>query len=229
MTTFPASSADDELVARVAQNLTSLRARIATTGRDPETIRIVAVTKTFGVDAVRAALANGLRHVGENYLDELETKSAQSRDLDISWHFLGALQSNKIARVCAHAQVVSTVSRLKELEKIAATNDRPQLYLQVDYTGGATRNGAAASEVPELLRRARDLELDVRGLMTVAAPDLVQARSAFTNLNAMRVDQGLIECSMGMSDDLEIACELGTTELRIGRALLGERDAHSVA
>jgi uncharacterized pyridoxal phosphate-containing UPF0001 family protein len=167
--------------------------------------------------------------VGENYLDELETKSAQSRDLDISWHFLGALQSNKIARVCAQAQVVSTVSRLKELEKIAATNDRPQLYLQVDYTGGATRNGAAASEVPELLRRARDLELDVRGLMTVAAPDVVQARSAFTNLNAMRVDQGLIECSMGMSDDLEIACELGTTELRIGRALFGERDAHSVA
>ena len=229
MTTFPASSADAELVARVAQNLTRLRSRIATTGRDPESIRIVAVTKTFGVDAVRAAHANGLHHVGENYLDELETKYAQSRDLQISWHFLGALQSNKIARVCAHARVVSTVSRLKELERIAATDDHPQLYLQVDYTGGATRNGAAASEVPALLGRARDLELDVRGLMTVAAPDVVQARSAFAKLSAMRVDQGLIECSMGMSDDLEIACELGTTELRIGRALFGERDAHSVA
>ncbi|HUZ41450.1 MAG TPA: YggS family pyridoxal phosphate-dependent enzyme [Acidimicrobiales bacterium] len=229
MTTFPASFADAELVARVAQNLTQLRARIATTGRDPETVRIVAVTKTFGVETVRAALANGLRHVGENYVDELETKYAQSRDLEISWHFLGALQSNKIARVCAHAQVVSTVSRTKELEKIAATNDRPQLYVQVDYTGGATRNGAAASEVPELLRRARNLELDIRGLMTVAAPDEAQARSAFAKLSALRVDQGLVECSMGMSDDLEIACELGTTELRIGRALFGQRDPHSVA
>jgi pyridoxal phosphate enzyme (YggS family) len=229
MTTFPASSAEAELVARVASNLRGLRTRIASAGRDPETIRIVAVTKTFGVEAVRAALANDLDHVGENYVDELETKYSQSRDLEVVWHFVGALQSNKIARVCAHAHVVSTVSRLKELERIAATNARPQLYVQVDYTGGVTRNGAAASEVPELVRRARDLELDVRGLMTVAAPDGAQARSAFTKLSALCADQGLVECSMGMSDDLEIACESGSTELRIGRALFGERDAHSVA
>ena len=97
MTTSPASSANPELVARVAQNLATLRARIAATGRDPDTIRVVAVTKTFGVDAVRAAAANGLRDLGENYVDELETKYAQSRDLDLSWYFLGALQSNKIA------------------------------------------------------------------------------------------------------------------------------------
>jgi uncharacterized pyridoxal phosphate-containing UPF0001 family protein len=229
MTTFPASSADAELEARVAGNLTSLRARIATTGRDPATLRIVAVTKTFGVDAVRAARANGLDHVGENYVDELEAKHRQTRDLDVAWHFLGALQSNKIARVCALAQVVSTVSRVKELEKIAGRADRPRLYVQVDYTGGATRNGAPASEVPALVRRAHELELDIGGLMTVAAPDPALARSAFTKLSALRVDQGLLECSMGMSDDLEIACELGTTELRIGRALFGERDPHSVA
>src|ERR1700722_847295 len=94
MTTFPVSSANPELVSRVGQNLATLRARIVATGRDPATIRIVAVTKTFGLDAVRAAAANGLDHLGENYVDELESKFAQSRDLDLAWHFLGPLQSN---------------------------------------------------------------------------------------------------------------------------------------
>jgi len=225
MTTFPASSANPELVARVAQNLSALRARIAATGRDPATIRVVAITKTFGVDAVRAAVANGLHDVGENYVEELETKFAQSRDLDLTWYFVGALQSNKIARAAACADVVCTVSRVKELERLAAVERRPALYVQVDYTGGATRNGARASDVAALVERARALELDVSGLMTVAAPDPDQARRAFAALAALRDDLGLVECSMGMSDDLEAACELGTSELRIGRALFGERAA----
>jgi pyridoxal phosphate enzyme (YggS family) len=227
MTTSPASSADPQLVARVAQNLATLRERISASGRDPASIRIVAVTKTFGVEAVRAALANGLNDVGENYVDELEAKCAQSRELDLRWHFLGALQSNKIARVTACAQVLSTVSRTKELERIASSAHRPAIYVQVDYTGGATRNGAPAGEVAALVQRALDLELDVQGLMTVAAPDSARARSAFGALAALRTDLGLKECSMGMSDDLEMACEMGTSEVRIGRALFGERVAAS--
>jgi pyridoxal phosphate enzyme (YggS family) len=215
-------------MARVAANVTALRERIARTGRDPASIRLVAVTKTFGVEAVDAALANGLHDLGENYVDELETKSAQRRDEQLTWHFIGTLQSNKIARICASAQVIATVSRTKELERIARGEHHPALLIQVDYTGGATRNGASADEVPALVGRARDLDLDVRGLMTVAAPDSALARSAFANLAALREDLGLAECSMGMSDDLEIACELGTTELRIGRALFGERVVHGV-
>ena len=171
MTISPASSANSGLQGRVALNLSGLRERIAATGRDVASIRIVAVTKSFGIEAVRAAVANGLHHVGENYVDELEAKSALSGDLEVSWHFLGALQSNKIARVCAHAQVLSAVSRVKELEKIAAGAERPVLHVQVDYTGAATRNGAEASEVPALILRARELGLDVRGLMTVAPPE----------------------------------------------------------
>jgi uncharacterized pyridoxal phosphate-containing UPF0001 family protein len=142
---------------------------------------------------------------------------------------LGPLQSNKIGRVASCASVLCTVSRSKELEKIASGPQRSTLYVQVDYTGAATRNGATAAEVPSLVQRARDLELDVRGLMTVAAPDGAQARSAFANLAALRDDQGLEVCSMGMSDDLEIACELGTSEVRIGRALFGERVVHVVS
>jgi PLP dependent protein len=226
MTTSPVSSASPELTARVAANVAALRERIASTGRDPASIRLVAVTKTFGVEAVDAALANGLHDLGENYVDELETKSAQRRGDALTWHFIGTLQSNKIARICASAQVIATVSRAKELERIARGEHHPVLLIQVDYTGGATRNGASAHEVPALVRRARELELDVRGLMTVAAPDPGLARSAFTNLAALREDLGLVECSMGMSDDLEIACELGTTEVRIGRALFGERVVH---
>ncbi|MGB8197488.1 MAG: alanine racemase [Acidimicrobiales bacterium] len=223
MTTSPASSADPELTTRVGANLAALRQRIASTGRDPASIRIVAVTKTFGVEAVDAALANGLHDLGENYADELEVKSTLRHLHGLTWHYIGALQSNKIARICTFAQVIATVSRLKELDRIARSEQRPALLIQVDYTGGATRNGARADEVTALVRRAGQLELDVRGLMTVAAPQPSLARSAFTNLAAMRDDLGLIECSMGMSDDLEIACELGTTELRIGRALFGER------
>ncbi len=223
MTTSPASSANPDLVARVAQNLSTIRARIAATGRDPATIRIVAITKTFGVGAVRAAVANGLHDVGENYVEELETKFALSRDLDLSWYFVGALQSNKIARAAACADVLCTVSRAKELERLAAGERRPALYVQVDYTGGASRNGAREGDVAGLVQRARSLGLDVRGLMTVAAPDPAQARRAFRALAALRDEQGLVECSMGMSDDLEAACELGTSEVRIGRALFGER------
>ena len=223
MTTSPASSANPDLVARVARNLATLRGRITSSGRDPASVRIVAVTKTFDEARVRAAVENGLDHVGENYVDELEEKFAQTRDLDITWHFLGALQSNKIARVTRCARVIATVSRIKELDRIAAGDARVSLYVQVDYTGGATRNGAAASDVPVLVERARVLDLDVRGLMTVAAPERELARRAFTQLAALRTDLGLDECSMGMSDDLELACEMGTTEVRIGRALFGER------
>jgi hypothetical protein len=122
--------------------------------------------------------------------------------------------------------VLCTVSRIKEIEKIASGPNHPALYVQVDFTGAAARNGAHAREVPSLVKRARDLALDVRGLMTVAAPDAALARSSFASLEALRVDQGLEVCSMGMSDDLEIACEMGTSELRIGRALFGERVVH---
>jgi PLP dependent protein len=229
MTTSPASSANAELSALVARNVAALRSRIASTGRDPASVRLVAVTKTFGVEAIEAALANGLVDVGENYVDELETKANHLLGRGLTWHFIGTLQSNKIARICAVVQVISTVSRVKELEKIARSDTRPALLVQVDYTGGATRNGARGAEVPALVRRARELELDVRGLMTVAAPDPALARSAFSNLAALREDLGLAQCSMGMSDDLEIACEMGSTELRIGRALFGERVVHGVA
>jgi uncharacterized pyridoxal phosphate-containing UPF0001 family protein len=221
MTTFPASSAN-ELLERVSANLSVVRRRIAATGRDPQSLRIVAVTKTFGAPEVLAAAELGLRHFGENYVDELCAK----RDVapEATWHFLGALQTNKIARVAACAHVLSGVSREKELTKIAALAGASALDIQVDFTGRAERNGVAPEDVASLLSRARELNLNVRGLMVVAPPGPREARDAFVRTVALAESLGLTERSMGMSEDLEIACEAGTTEVRLGRALFGPRD-----
>ena len=125
-----------------------MRARIATTGRDPESIRIVAVTKTFGVDAVRAARGERTGDLGENYVDELCAKRAQSGDARPSRGTTsGALQSNKVHRVVACADVMLWRRHAsKELERIATFEPRRRLYVQVDYTGSPGRNGAAPAE-----------------------------------------------------------------------------------
>jgi len=223
MTTFPASSANDELVERVRDNLTRLQGRIQSTGRELGSVRIVAVTKTFPAAYVKVAAALGLNTVGENYVDELCAKRSDVGDTSVRWHYLGALQSNKIHRVVECADVICGVSRIKEIEKIAASGHANVLYVQVDFTGQAGRNGAEPSDVAALVQRGRDLGLDVAGLMTVAPPDPEGARAAFRATRDLVDDLALVECSMGMSDDLEIACELGSSEVRIGRALFGAR------
>jgi uncharacterized pyridoxal phosphate-containing UPF0001 family protein len=225
MTTFPASFADDDPVARVAANLEHVRARIVSGGRDPGDVRVVAVTKAFGAVMVRAASAVGLRAVGENYLDEMRAKRGATSDVDVRWHFLGALQSNKIAGILETADVLCSLSRAKEVDRIAALGTTAALYVQVDCTKDGDRNGAAPGEVAELVTRARESGLDVRGLMTVAPLGAGEAREAFHITRDLADEFGLAERSMGMSDDLEIACECGTTEVRVGRALFGPRTA----
>jgi uncharacterized pyridoxal phosphate-containing UPF0001 family protein len=224
MTTCPASSVNGELLERVTANLIAVRARIASTGRDPSTVRIVAVTKTFGPEFVRAAMAAGLHAVGENYVEELIQKRDEVPDIALTWHYLGALQSNKIHRVALAADVLCGVSRLKELELIAATRASAAIYVQVDFTGAEGRSGAAPNPVAGLVERGRTLGLDVRGLMTVAPVDPCGARSAFSSTIALADDLGLVERSMGMTSDLEVACELGSSEIRVGRALFGPRE-----
>ncbi len=225
MTTSPASSADADLVERVRENLDRVRERIVAAGGDLERVRVVAVTKTFGADAVRAAVAAGISTVGENYLKELELKRAAVADLTVRWHFLGALQSNKIARAARAADVLCGVSRSKELARIATVASGASLYVEVDATGLAARTGAPVEQVAGLVREGRRLGLDVRGLMTVAPPDPDGARRAFAVTRDIADQLGVLERSMGMSDDLELACEYGTTEVRLGRALFGPRAA----
>ena len=223
MTTSPASSAKPELIERVRANLAVLRERIARSAPDPNAVRVVAVTKTFGVDEITAAAQLGLTTLGENYVDELCEKRALTAGLALTWHYLGALQSNKIARALRCADVLCEVAREKELEKIASLKPGATIDVQVDFTGEGRRNGATPSEVGALVERARTLELDVRALMVVAPRDPSAARVAFSTTTSLAEAFGVRERSMGMSEDLELACELGSSEVRIGRALFGPR------
>jgi uncharacterized pyridoxal phosphate-containing UPF0001 family protein len=223
MTTSPASSASHELEARVRANLEHVRARVTASSPDPTNVRVVAVTKTFGLPELNAAVAVGLRTFGENYVDELCEKRAAASDLDVTWHYLGALQSNKIARAVRCADVLGSVARAKELELIAKSKPGSNVDVQVDFTGEGRRNGAAPAEVGALVARARDLGLVVRALMVVAPQERSAAREAFRTTVSLAEEFGVRERSMGMSEDLELACELGSTEVRVGRALFGPR------
>jgi PLP dependent protein len=187
-------------------------------------VRVVAVTKGFGPDAVRAARQAGLADLGENYAAELVGKAAADGEDDgVVWHFLGAVQRNKVAQLAPLVGVWQSVAREAEGARIAHFVPGARVLVQVETTGRPGRNGCSPAEVVELVPRLADLGLDVRGLMTVAAPDPTASREAFGLLARLADRLGLEERSMGMSDDLEAAVAAGSTMVRIGRALFGAR------
>ena len=190
---------------------------------------MIAVTKGFGAEAVRAARAAGFEDVGENYAAELVAKAealAGDPAADgLVWHFLGAIQRNKVAALAPRVGMWQSVARESEGARIARFAPGAAALVQVDATGLPGRNGCPPPEVAGLVGRLRDLGLDVRGLMTVAAPGKEAAVEAFTMVAALADQLGLEERSMGMSDDLEAAVAAGTTMVRVGRALFGDRPA----
>jgi pyridoxal phosphate enzyme (YggS family) len=224
----------------VASNLADVRARIdraaLTAGRDPASVRLVAVSKTKSAELVREAYAAGQRAFGENYAQELATKAETLRDLsDVQWHFIGHLQTNKARVVAAHAHVVHTVDSAalaRELGKRAAKGERAAplpVLIEVNVAGEAQKAGAAPSEIDEVMRAIADHpSLALRGLMTVPpADDLPGARRVFETLVSLRNLHGgpqvLPELSMGMSHDLEVAVACGATLVRVGTAIFGAR------
>ena len=220
-------------------NLQHVRARIATAcqraGRGVEEVTLLAVSKTFGADAVRAAAAAGQRAFGENYIQEGVEKIAALRDLGLMWHCIGPIQSNKTRLVAEHFDWVHTVDRLKIAERLSAQRpaDRPPLNvcIQVNIDGGANKSGVAPGDALALARAVAALpQLKLRGLMSIPeiAPDFdaaravhASARALFDQLNADGL--GLDTLSMGMSDDLEAAIAAGSTMVRIGTAIFGSR------
>ena len=220
-------------------NLQHVRARIATAcqgaGRGVEEVTLLAVSKTFGADAVRAAAAAGQRAFGENYIQEGVEKIAALRDLGLMWHCIGPIQSNKTRLVAEHFDWVHTVDRLKIAERLSAQRpaDRPPLdvCIQVNIDGGANKSGVAPGEALALARAVAALpQLKLRGLMSIPeiAPDFeaaravhASARALFDQLNADGL--GLDTLSMGMSDDLEAAIAAGSTMVRVGTAIFGSR------
>jgi len=206
-----------------------VRAAIARESPHPSSVAIVAVTKGFPLGAVLAARATGVSDIGENYAAELVQKAARlasegsEESHPIRWHFLGVLQRNKLRRLAPIVSCYHGVARVAEGEEIARQGGSPELLVELDTTGDRGRNGVAAGEVAGLVAGLRRLELDVRGLMTVAPPDPRAARAAFATLAEIADDLGLPERSMGMSEDYEVALAMGSTMVRIGRALFGPR------
>ena len=214
----------------VAVRLTEVRRRIAAAGGAGRGIRIVAVTKGFGPDAVRAAMAAGLSDMGENYADELLAKHARLTAADSPaadpshWHFLGHVQRNKVKRLAPLVQLWQTVDRAAAGREIARRAPGARVLVQVNATGRAGRNGCVAADAPALVDELRAMELDVVGLMAVGpAGPPEDARATYRDLATMADRLELPERSMGMTDDLEVAVEEGTTMVRVGRALFGAR------
>jgi len=207
--------------------LAGIRSRIEAAAPDPARVTLVAVTKGFGPEAVRTALAAGLGVVGENYADELVAKSAAVGDdpgTTPEWHFLGSIQRNKVPRLAPIVACWQSVCRLEEGRAIAKRRPGARVLVQVDVADLPGRGGVAPAGVPGLVTALRAEDLDVAGLMAVGTPGPPEgARAGFREVSRLADALGLAVRSMGMTDDLEVALSEGSTMVRIGRALFGER------
>lgn len=221
----------------IPENVAKVRARIReaaqASGRDPQDVHLLAVSKTKPVNALREAFACGQRDFGENYLQEALAKQAELADLDLTWHFIGPIQSNKTRAIAGHFAWVHSVDRLKIAQRLS--EQRPahlpplNICLQVNVSGEASKSGCAPAELAELARAAVELpNLRLRGLMAIPEPtdDPTAQRAAFARLRELRdgLDLDLDTLSMGMSHDLEAAIAEGATWIRVGTALFGARD-----
>ncbi len=207
----------------VASRLAGVRDRVEGAGRDPDTVRIVAVTKGWGPDTVSAALAAGLSDVGENYAQELLAKAGAAPS-PIRWHFLGPVQRNKVSRLAPLVRTWHGVDRPVAADAVAVASPGVEVLVQVNVTGDEGRPGCRPEEVDALVQHCRSRPVALTGLMTVGpAGDLGRTRECFRWLARQARELGLRELSMGMSDDFEVAVEEGATTLRLGRVLFGPR------
>ncbi len=228
----------------LSDNLQAVNARLEAAarqaGRQPAHILLLAVSKTFPASTVRQAAQLGLCHFGENYVQEGCDKVAELADLrsQLTWHFIGPLQSNKTRRVAELFDWVHGIDRLKIAQRLSEQRpqqlDPLQVLIQVNVSGEASKSGVAPEELPDLARAVAALpRLALRGLMAIPAPetDSLRQREPFARLRALRdrlsteLGVPLPVLSMGMSADLEAAIAEGSTLVRVGTALFGSRPA----
>jgi len=210
-----------------AGRLAGIRDRIEASSPDPSTVTLMAVTKGFGPEAPRTAVAAGLTVVGENYADELVAKAhalADDPGPAPEWHYLGAIQRNKVPRLAPVVSCWQGVARVAEGRAIAGRRPGATILVQVDVAGLPGRGGVPPAEVAGLVAALRDEDLDVAGLMAVGQPGPPEgARAGFREVRRLADDLALPVRSMGMTDDLEVALSEGSTMVRVGRALFGDR------
>lgn len=216
----------------IAKVATRIREAAQAAGRDPETVGLLAVSKTQPVEAIREAHNAGLSDFGENYLQEALEKQTGLADLTLTWHFIGPIQSNKTRAIAEHFDWVHSVDRLKIAQRLS--DQRPaalpplNICLQVNVSGEASKSGCAPQEVAQLARAIMALpNLCLRGLMAIPEPtdDITEQHAAFARVRQLQheLDAKLDTLSMGMSQDLEAAIAEGATWVRIGTALFGAR------
>jgi pyridoxal phosphate enzyme (YggS family) len=220
----------------IADNIARVRAQIEAAcqaaGREPSSVQLLAVSKTWGVDAVRQAHAAGQTAFGENYIQEAVDKITALRDLPLEWHCIGPIQSNKTRLVAEHFDWVHSVDRLKIAKRLS--EQRPaelpplQVCIQVNVDGGDNKSGVSPLELPALAQAVAALpRMRLRGIMTIPEP-AEQMRAVHAQAKALYEalrQQGLPldTLSMGMSADMAAAIAEGSTLVRVGTAIFGQR------
>lgn len=211
--------------------LLEVQARIARAcarvGRDPAGVKLIAATKDRSVEEIAAkVLCFGHRRLGENRIQEWRAKAARLKDIE--WHFIGNLQTNKV-KYCHGFYLIHSLTSTRLAEALEREGAKRQhvfnVLVEVNLSGEATKHGVPAEEAEALVRYAQSLpHLNVQGLMTMApySKDPEAARPIFRELRRLRDKLGLLELSMGMSGDFEVAVEEGATYVRIGSALFAE-------
>lgn len=214
--------------ADVENRLAGVRARIDAVERTwRHSVEVMAVTKGFSDAAVAAAAGAGCRSIGENYAQDLLSKEDVIEATGVDVHFIGRLQSNKVRQLAHLVTVWATIDRASLIDEVAKRVPGGKVLLQVNATGEEQKGGCLPADVPMLLEHSRAMGLDVRGLMTVGPTGILPeaTRLAFQTVRRLVDDHSLAVCSMGMSGDLDIAIECGSTEIRVGSALFGQRPA----
>lgn len=228
----------------IAENLAFIRERMRAAclraGRNPSDVRLVGVTKTVPIDRIREGVEAGIAILGENYVQEARKKAEALADLDVSWHFIGHLQSNKAKQVLECCDLIQTVDReslAKALGLLAEKRGREiPVLVQVNVGDEESKSGVHPERLLPLFRVVSAVDgLDVRGLMTLPPyyEDPERVRPFFRKLHDLleRIRESaahperIVELSMGMSHDYEAAIEEGATMVRIGTALFGTRPA----
>jgi pyridoxal phosphate enzyme (YggS family) len=217
----------------IAHNIAAIRQRMSAAadraGRDPAGVCLVGASKTVDPERVLQALDAGLRDFGENFVQEAEDRIASlgSRADEVTWHFIGHLQTNKAGAALSLFDILESVHSIRLAEQISRRATQPiRILLEVNVAQEASKFGFAPAEVGAAVARVQQLpNLDLGGLMTIApaSPDPEVVRPVFRELRELAHANGLHELSMGMTDDFEVAIEEGAPMVRVGRAIFGER------
>lgn len=216
----------------IAENLRHIRDQIAATGKP---VRLIAISKTQPIEAIREAAAAGQHTFGENYVQELVSKAETLAVLKLNWHFTGHLQRNKITMVMPWISTIHSIDSIKLAEAIAKRADKPVAgFIEVNIGGETSKSGISPDALPELLHACAEFEnLKIEGLMCIPPPsdDLEMQKKYFTQVEDLQkrantegwYTHPLTKLSMGMSHDFRVAIACGATDVRIGTGIFGER------